>query len=99
METWPHFSERRVESFERIEQGFFRKILSAHSKTPIESIYLELGVVPFSFKLMSRRIMYYHSVMHRDDNELTKKMMLLQQELKYVEMYQDSYLLTWRYWG
>ena len=83
METWPHFSEKRVNSFERIEQGFFRKILSAHSKTPIECIYLELGVIPFRFKLMSRRIMFYHSVMHRDNDELTKKMMLLQQELKY----------------
>ena len=45
METWPHFNEKRIISFERIEQGFFRKILSAHSKTPIECLNLELGVV------------------------------------------------------
>ncbi len=83
METWPHFTEKRVCEFERIEQGFFRKILSAHSKTPVECLYLELGVEPFRFRLMSRRIMFYHNVINRNDDELTKKVMLLQNETKY----------------
>ena len=56
METWPHFTEKRVCEFERIEQGFFRKILAAHSKTPVECLYLELGVIPFRFKVMTRRV-------------------------------------------
>ena len=83
METWPHFTEKRICEFERIEQGFFRKILSAHSKTPIECLYLELGVAPFRFKLMSRRITYYHNIIHRSENEITRKIMLLQSETKY----------------
>ena len=83
METWPHFTEKRILDFERIEQGFLRKVLAAHSKTPIESLYLELGVVPFRFKLSARRIVYYHCVTHRNDDELTKKVMIAQKTLQY----------------
>lgn len=59
--------------FERTEQSFFRKILAAHSKTPVECLYLELGIIPLRFHLMSRRLMYLHSIMQRDNNELVKK--------------------------
>ena len=73
METWTHCSNQRVEMFERTEQSFFRKILAAHSKTPVECLYLELGIIPLRFHLMSRRLMYLHSIMQRDNNELVKK--------------------------
>jgi len=80
METWPFFTENRLVMFERVEQGLFRRILKAHSKTPVESLYLELGVLPFRFNLMMRRISYFHEIMMRDDDELTKKVVLSQME-------------------
>ena len=72
METWPNFTEERIQSFERIEQSFFRKILQAHSKTPIEAIYLELGVLPLRYHLIKKRLSYFREVMDRADDELTK---------------------------
>ena len=83
METWPHFTEKRVIDFERIEQGLLRKILSAHSKTPIESLYLELGVPPFRFHLSARRVMFYHAVLHRNCEEITRKVMMQQKKTMY----------------
>ena len=77
-ETWPHFTTERVEAFERIEQNFFRKILKAHSKTPIEAIYLELGVLPLRFNIMKRRILYLQDILNRDDEELTKQVICQQ---------------------
>ena len=77
-ETWPHFTTERVEAFERIEQNFFRKILKAHSKTPIEAIYLELGVLPLRFHIMKKRILYLHDIMNREDGELTKQVVTQQ---------------------
>ena len=71
METWPHCTKERIESFQRIEQTFFRKILQAHSKTPIEAIYLELGVIPLRYHLIRRRILYLHDIMNRNADELT----------------------------
>ncbi len=67
-----------MESFERIEQVFFKKILKAHIKTPIESIYLELGVIPLRFQLMKKRVLYYHCIMQRSDGEITKQLVCVQ---------------------
>ena len=72
METWVNFTTDRIEQFERVEQGYLRKILQAHSKTPTESLYLELGVVPFRYHLMSRRILYYQTIMQRNEDEITR---------------------------
>ena len=80
METWPNCTTARIESFERIEQFYFKKILAAHSKTPIESVYLELGVIPIRFHLMKRRIMYLHVILNRSENEITKKVIRVQEE-------------------
>ena len=59
-----------------------RRILNAHSKTPIECLYLELGIIPFRFQLMKRRIMYYQLIMKRDDNEITKAVVMRQKQTK-----------------
>ncbi len=80
METWPNCSNKRIEKFERIEQTYFRKILCAHSKTPIEAIYLEIGVIPFRFHLMKRRIMYLSTILQRDDEDFTKRFILVQKD-------------------
>ena len=65
--------------FERAEQSFLRRILSAHSKTPLECLYLELGVIPFRYHLMARRVTYYQTIMKRSDNEITKAVVARQQ--------------------
>ena len=52
METWPNCTEKRISDVEKVEQNFMRKILKAHSKTPIEALYLELGIIPLRFRLM-----------------------------------------------
>ena len=80
VETWPNCTESRMIKFERIEQRFLRSILNAHSKTPIEALYLELGIVPLRFHLMKRRILYLHDIVNRDDEELVKKIVLAQKE-------------------
>ena len=80
METWPNCTEERIRSFERIEQSFFRKILQAHSKTSIEAIYLELGVLPLRYHLVKKRLSYFREVMDRADDELTKMIVVAQME-------------------
>ena len=82
METWPNCTQKRIDNLERIEQTFMRKILKAHSKTPVEALYLELGITPLRFHLMKRRILYLQEVMSREDNELTKQIVMLQKDVK-----------------
>ena len=80
METWPHCTNERIESFQRIEQTLFKKILKAHSKTPTEAVYLELGILPFRYHLMKKRILYLHDIMNRKTEELTAMIVDAQRE-------------------
>ena len=57
-----------------------RNILNAHSKTPIEALYLEMGIIPLRFQLMKRRILYLQKILSRADNEITKQIVLEQKE-------------------
>ena len=80
VETWPNCTEVRLKNFERIEQTFMRNILNAHSKTPIEALYLEMGIIPLRFQLMKRRILYLQKILSRSDNEITKQIVLEQKK-------------------
>ena len=55
-----------------------RKILSAHSKSPTESFYLELGILPITFIIQSRRLNYLHYILNRPDNDLLKNFFIIQ---------------------
>ena len=48
-------------------------MLNAHSKTAIESLYLETGTIPLRFLVKSRRINYLHHILTRNNDELIQK--------------------------
>ena len=58
-----------IEKLETLDRILLRKILSAHSKTPVESLYLELGLIPVRFIIMSRRLNFLHYILNilKDD--------------------------------
>ena len=43
--------------------------MGAHSKTAKEMLYLEIGVMPLRFIIMSRRMSYLHHILSRNKNE------------------------------
>ena len=51
METWTCFGLDEISEYERVQQYFLRRLLNAHSKTPIEALYLELGIYPLRYHL------------------------------------------------
>ena len=50
-----------------------RKILNAHSKTAAELFYFELGKYPLRIVWSKRRFMYLWEILHRDTDELVRK--------------------------
>ena len=62
--------EKDLDDLENIDKILLRKILNAHSKTPIESLYLETGTLPLKTVLKSRRIMYLHHILRRKEGSL-----------------------------
>ena len=62
-----------VEKLEKVDEMFLRQLFAAHSRTPIEFLYIESGKYPMRFTLMSRRLNYWwHIVNSKDDSLLYK---------------------------
>ena len=56
VESWFGLTVKEVETLEKVDEQLLRRIMSAHSKTAIPALYLELGCVPIRFIIMKRRI-------------------------------------------
>ena len=79
-EAWYGVSQSDVDILERVDESLIRRILEAPVSTPIEMLYLELGVVPIRFKMMERRLNFLWYILHEDEESLIK--MFLQAQLK-----------------
>ena len=68
-EIWYNISEKELQELEEVDETLLRRILKAHSKTPIEALYLELGCIPLRYIIMSRRLnfLYYLSNLKQDE--------------------------------
>ena len=72
-ESWVGLTNKEVEILEKIDEQLLRRILSAHSKTAIPALYLELGCVPIRFLVMQRRIGFLHYIMNEDSESLIRE--------------------------
>jgi hypothetical protein len=73
VEAWHNVLQRDIEVFTKLDQYLMRTIVGAHSKVPIELLYLETGAVPIDFIISSRRVNYLHNIVNRGSNELVKR--------------------------
>ena len=72
-EAWHNIVDKDIVPLEKVDEALLRGIFSAHSKTPLEALYLESGAVPLRFIIKSRRLMYLHNLLQKSENEMTKK--------------------------
>ena len=72
-ENWHNIQLKHIQSLEKCDTDLIRKTMNAHSKTAIEAFYLELGIYPLRYTLAIRRFMYLWHILHRDTNELIRK--------------------------
>lgn len=69
-----------ISNLEIVDKILMRKILEAHSKTPTEALYLELGCIPIRFVIMSRRINFLFYILNRPENDLVRNFFEVQQK-------------------
>ena len=80
IEVWHNVLSKDIEVFTQLDNYLMRKILKAHSKIPIEMLYLETGTIPVEFVIMSRRVNYLHNVIRRDSTELVARVYNVQKQ-------------------
>ena len=79
-EAWHNFTLTQIEAFEKIDEALLRGLVLGHSKLPVPALYLESGQVPIRYIMAVRRILFLQTILHRDENELIKKVYMAQKE-------------------
>ena len=71
-------SNSEIEELEKVDEQLLRLILECPCTTPREMLYLELGVTPIRYIIMSRRMMFYHYILNEDSKSLIHRFYLVQ---------------------
>ena len=66
-------TQSHVEKLEQVDRIFFRRLFEVPRCTAIESFYIETSSIPVRFLLVSRRLLFYWTILQKDDDELVKK--------------------------
>ena len=72
-EAWHSTNSKDISVLEKVDEALLRGLLSAHSKTPIEALYLETNSVPLRYIIKNRRIMYLYNILQKEDDELVRR--------------------------
>jgi hypothetical protein len=73
MEAWHNVLSKDIEVYTNLDHYLMRQILGAHSKVPIELLYLETSAIPMEYVIASRRINYLRHIASRSNSELVKR--------------------------
>ena len=74
-------NKSHIEKLESVDVYLWRNIFGSMVTTPIESYYIETNTTPIRYIIMARRLIYYWTLLNKDDSELAKKAFFTQQSL------------------
>ena len=66
-------TQSHVDKLEQVDRIFFRRLFEVPRCTTIESFYIETSTIPVHFLLVSRRLLYYWSILQKYEEEHVKK--------------------------
>ena len=103
-EAWHNVTEEDILALQKVDEMLLRFLLNIQSKAPLEFLYLESGALPIKYIVASRRMTYLQTLLRRDDEELTKRILkaqvdnpctgdftkLVQEDFKMVDMTFDT---------
>ena len=79
-EAWHATVRDDVEILNRVDESLLAGLVSAHSKTPKEALFLETGTTPIKYIWAARRLIYLQNILKREKSELIRKVYIAQKE-------------------
>ena len=62
-----------MDELEEVDKLLIRRILNAPTSACIESLFLELGLIPIHIIVKARRVIYLHYLLSQDEDEMLSK--------------------------
>ena len=69
-----------IEALESVDRNLLRRIFQSPVSTPTESFYIETNFISLRYVIIGRRLMYYHTLLQKSNEELVKNVFLTQQK-------------------
>ena len=79
-EAWSSILNRDMDRLEQVDLALLKQLVDGHSKCSKVFYYLEFGLISLRHLIMSRRLMFHHHILTREDNETIKKVYMKQKE-------------------
>ena len=73
-------TDKHILLLEESDKYLLRQLFETDMGTPIESLYIETASLPVKFILKGRRLMYYWSMLQKNETEIAKQVFLAQKE-------------------
>ena len=95
-EAWHAVEKVDIKNLEKVDEMLLRSLLGSHPKTPLEFLYLETGSLPLEFIISIRRMIYLKTLLMRNEEELTKRILEEQQKNPtpgdFVELVENDFM-------
>ena len=78
--AWHNVREDDLIILETVDESLLRGIMGAHSKIPIEALYLETACLQIRFIVASRRLSYLYNILQKGAGKMVRKVYELQKE-------------------
>ena len=79
-EVWYGLTSKQMAELENIDRLLLRRVLDTPISTPIEALYLELGLIPVHLILKGRRLMFLHYLLQLREDEMLSQFFYAQWE-------------------
>ena len=66
-------TDAEIKELEQMDESLMRLILECPMSVPKEMLYLEVGITPIRFILMSRRLMFYQYILKQPEKSLIRR--------------------------
>ena len=77
-ESWHGLSETHISQLQSVDKLLLRKILKTSISTPIEAMYLELGILRIGTIVKARRLNFLHYLVTRKNTEMLNQVFSVQ---------------------
>ena len=77
-EAWYGLSNKQVDQLEFVDSILLRNFLDTPVSSPVEALYLELGIFRIGTLIKARRINFLHTLLATSEDEMTYRVLLAQ---------------------
>ena len=86
-ETWSTLTESEVESLQKAQLRYLRKMMEVADSTPVAGTFPELGILPIQFETDMRKLNFLWKILQKENDDPVKQV--------YIELKRNCFEKNW----